>query len=116
MIRFRSFGTTCALLLGFAGTAAAQIAVTQDGERNKALINQKESDNGAEKNRVFTTGNDKNSVTHVQQRGAETDAVSVTQSGDTNSVNAHQRGDSNAITSVQDGERNTAKIKQTATE
>jgi hypothetical protein len=103
-----------AFLLSSAISAGAQVSINQDSDRNHAQINQKQSDHGAVKNRTFTTGNDKNSVTHVQQRGPTTDPVSVTQSGDTNKINAHQRSDTNSFSSSQTGANNSAKVRQSS--
>lgn len=116
MTHLRVLGATTILFFALAAGAAAQIAVDQTSEKNKALVNQKQTDDGNEKNRVFTTGNDGNSVTHVQQRGTTTDPVSVTQTGDTNIVRSKQNADNNSMTTIQTGDSNTATIRQIAPE
>lgn len=109
----RTLGLALAAGLLLTGVAAAQVSVEQDATSNKLLINQRDqAGNAPQKDKVFTTGNDKNSVTHVQQRG-ETDAVEATQSGETNTIRANQRATDNAVSATQTGETNTAKIRQT---
>jgi hypothetical protein len=114
MPRIPAFLLASAVVLTSAAGAGAQINVDQDASRNHANINQHQSDHGPVKNRTFTTGNAKNSVTHVQQRGPTTDPVTVTQSGDTNKINAHQRADTNSFSSTQTGHNNSANVRQSS--